>query len=77
MRAEGLNKQRCELPSCNAVVGLDLDSTIYKLIPRIIGGDEIAHVGQFCCPEHADVVFSASNATLDRTKRLLREGRGI
>jgi hypothetical protein len=74
MRAEGLNKQRCELPGCNAVVGLDVDSTIYKIVPRIVGGDEVAHVAQFCCREHADVVFSASKATLERTKRRLREG---
>ena len=77
MRAQRLNKQLCELPGCNAVVGLDPESTIYKLVPRIIGGDEVAHVAQFCCPEHAEMVCSASKATLERTKRLLREGRGI
>jgi hypothetical protein len=77
MRAKGLNAQRCELPGCNAVVGPDVASTIYKLVPRIIGEDEIAHVARFCCPEHAEMVFSASKATLERTKRLRREGRGI
>jgi hypothetical protein len=77
MRAQRLNKQRCELPGCNAVVGLDVDSTIYKLVPRIIEGEEIAHVGQFCCPEHADVVLSVSTRTLERTKRLLGEGHGL
>ncbi len=77
MRAEGLNKERCELPGCNAVVGLDVDSTIYKLVPRIIGGEELAHIGQFCCREHADAVFSASKAMLERTMRRLREGREL
>ena len=72
MRAEGLNKQRCELPGCNAVVGLDVDSTIYKLVPQIIEGEEVAHVGQFCCPEHSEAVLS-----LERTKRPPAEGRGI
>ena len=77
MGAEGQNKKRCELPGCNAVVGLDVDSTIYKLVPRIIEGEEVAHVGQFCCPEHADEVLSVSKRTLERTKRLLGEERGI
>jgi hypothetical protein len=77
MRAKRLNRQRCELLGCNAVVGLDVDSTIYKLVPRMIGGEEIAHVGQFCCHEHADVVSSVSRKTLERTKKLLQEGRGM
>jgi hypothetical protein len=72
MSVEGPNKQRCELPGCNAVVGLDVDGTIYKLVPRLIGGEEIAHVGRFCCPEHAEAVLS-----LERTKRRLAEGRGM
>jgi hypothetical protein len=76
MRAEGLNEQRCELPGCSAVVGLDVDSTIYKLVPRSIEGEDIARVGQFCSREHADAVFSASRATLERTKRRLAERRG-
>jgi hypothetical protein len=74
LRAEGLNNERCELPECNAVVGLAVDSTIYKIVPRIIEGEELAHVAQFCCREHADAVFSASKATLERSKRRLREG---
>jgi hypothetical protein len=72
MRADGLNKKRCELPGCNAVVGLDVDRPIYKIVPRIIEGEELAHIAQFCCREHADAVFSASKATLERTKRRLR-----
>jgi hypothetical protein len=74
---EGPNKGRCELPGCNAVVGLDIDSTIYKIIPRIIEGEEVVHVAQFCCHEHADAAPSVSSATLERTKRLLGEQRGL
>jgi hypothetical protein len=73
LRAEGLNNERCELPECNEVVGLDVDRAIYKIVPRIIDGEEVAHIAQFCCREHADAVFFASKATLERTKRRLRE----
>jgi hypothetical protein len=58
MRAEGLNEKRCELPGCNAVVGLDVDRAIYKIVPRIIEGEEFAHIAQFCCREHADAASS-------------------
>jgi hypothetical protein len=77
VRADGLNNERCELPGCNAVVGLEVDRTIYKIVPRHIEGEEVAHIAQFCSREHADAVFAASKATLERTKRRLREGRGL